>query len=113
MAGPVNPFAGLAGEEVTTRDPAGGPMTLEARAEAINGTCVAPENIVAAERRRPLQIHIREDEIHHVLILDGRLRFEVDAWSMLLPTAIQRWSQRPLMEGFLTVPRLGSALLWL
>lgn len=55
------------------RGPAGGPTTIKARAETTGGAFAALENIVAPGQGPPLHVHVRADEMYHVL--DGRLRF--------------------------------------
>jgi len=76
MARPVRPFVVLAGEGETVRGPAGGPSTFKARAETTNGTFTALENTIGPKEGPPLHIHVREDEMYHVL--DGHFRFKAD-----------------------------------
>jgi len=65
------------GEGNTIQGPVGGPLTFKARGEQTNGTLTVLENTVAPGDGPPLHFHESEDEAWYVL--EGTLRFRLDA----------------------------------
>jgi mannose-6-phosphate isomerase-like protein (cupin superfamily) len=65
------------GEGTTIEGPAGGPLTFKVRGEQTGGTLTAFENMIAPGDGPPLHVHANEDEAWY--ILDGELRFRLDA----------------------------------
>jgi quercetin dioxygenase-like cupin family protein len=70
----TRPFVVAAGEGQELRGPAGGPALIKARAETTNGTVTVIENVVGLGQGPPKHLHVREDELFHVL--EGRIRVE-------------------------------------
>jgi quercetin dioxygenase-like cupin family protein len=71
------PLAVGPGEGTTIEGPAGGPLTFKVRGEQTNGSLTALENVIAPGDGPPLHIHADEDEAWYVL--EGELRFRLDA----------------------------------
>lgn len=65
------------GEGATIEGPAGGPLTFKVRGEQTNGVLTALENVIAPGDGPPLHVHANEDEAWY--ILEGELRFRLDA----------------------------------
>lgn len=70
-------FSVAPGEGNTIQGPVGGPLTFKARGEQTNGTLTVVENTVAPGEGPPLHVHASEDEAWYVL--EGTLRFQLDA----------------------------------
>ena len=71
------PIAVGPGEGETIEGPAGGPLTFKVRAEQTGGVLTAFENVIAPGDGPPLHVHANEDEAWYVL--EGELRFRLDA----------------------------------
>jgi quercetin dioxygenase-like cupin family protein len=80
----ATPFVVRPGEGEEIRGPVGGPALVKARAETTNGTFTAIENGVPPGQGPPLHLHVREDEIFHVL--EGRLRVKAGDELLDAPT---------------------------
>jgi quercetin dioxygenase-like cupin family protein len=65
------------GEGATIQGPAGGPLTFKVRGEQTGGSLTAFENVIAPGDGPPLHRHQDEDEAWYVL--EGALRFRLDA----------------------------------
>ena len=63
----TDPYVLLVHEGEQMPGPAGGPLTLKARAETTNGSVTAFENIVAPGHGPGLHLHVREDEMYYIL----------------------------------------------
>jgi quercetin dioxygenase-like cupin family protein len=74
----------LAEEGERLPGPAGGPLTLKARAETTNGSLTAFENVVAPGQGPGLHLHVREDEMYYVLA--GALVFQAGERRFDAPT---------------------------
>ena len=72
------------GEGATIQGPVGGPLTFKARGEQTGGTLTAFENVIAPGEGPPLHVHAGEDEAWYVL--EGELRFRLDAEVAEAPT---------------------------
>lgn len=70
-------FAVGPGQGTTIQGPAGGPLTFMARGEKTNGTLTVFENTIAPGDGPPFHVHANEDEAWYVL--EGNLRFKLDA----------------------------------
>jgi quercetin dioxygenase-like cupin family protein len=71
------PLSVSPGEGATIQGPAGGPLTFKVRGEQTGGSLTVFENIVAPQDGPPLHRHQDEDEAWY--ILEGTLRFRLDA----------------------------------
>ena len=80
----TEPYVLLADEGEQMPGPAGGPLTLKARAETTNGSVTAFENIVAPGQGPGLHLHVREDEMYYVL--GGELVFQTGERRFDAPT---------------------------
>jgi quercetin dioxygenase-like cupin family protein len=65
------------GEGMAMQGPAGGPLTFKVRGEQSGGMLTALENVIAPGDGPPLHVHAEQDEAWYVL--EGRLRFQLDA----------------------------------
>jgi quercetin dioxygenase-like cupin family protein len=68
----------------TIEGPAGGPLTFKVRGEQTNGALTAFENVIAPGDGPPLHVHADEDEAWYVL--EGELRFRLEAKTASAPT---------------------------
>jgi quercetin dioxygenase-like cupin family protein len=73
----TKPVAIQPGEGPTIEGPAGGPLTFKVRGEQTGGALTALENVIAPGDGPPLHVHAEEDESWYVL--EGELRFRLDA----------------------------------
>src|SRR5919201_1862653 len=80
----TTPVAVAPGEGVTIEGPAGGPLTFKVRGEQTNGALTAFENVIAPGDGPPLHVHADEDEAWYVL--EGELRFRLEAKTASAPT---------------------------
>ena len=67
----------------TIEGPAGGPLTFKVRGEQTGGALTAFENVIAPGDGPPLHVHANEDEAWYVL--EGELRFRLDAETASAP----------------------------
>ncbi len=65
------------GEGRTVQGPAGGPLSFKVRGEQTGGALTALENVIAPGDGPPLHVHADADESWYVL--EGDLRFRLDA----------------------------------
>lgn len=82
MPGQV-PVVVAPGAGETIEGPAGGPLTFKVRGEQTNGALTAFENVIAPGDGPPLHVHANEDEAWYVL--EGELRFRLDAATASAP----------------------------
>jgi quercetin dioxygenase-like cupin family protein len=73
----TRPVVLRAGEGATIEGPVGGPLTFKVRGEQTNRVLTAFENVIAPGDGPPLHVHANEDEAWYVL--EGDLRFHLDA----------------------------------
>ena len=73
----ITPYSVAPGQGNTLEGPAGGPLTFKARGEQTGGTLTAFENTIAPLDGPPLHVHANEDEAFY--IIEGHLRFLLDA----------------------------------
>ncbi len=73
----ITPYVVAPGEGSTIEGPAGGPLTFKARGEQTDGTLTVFENTIGPLDGPPLHVHANEDEAFYVL--EGQLRFRLDA----------------------------------
>lgn len=71
------------GEGATIEGPVGGPLTFKVRGEQSNGKLAVLENALPPGEGPPVHTHANEDESWYVL--EGELRFIVDAKESELP----------------------------
>ena len=74
---PTEPVVVRTGEGATIEGPAGGPLTFKVRGEQTGGALTVFENVIAPGDGPPLHMHADEDEAWYVL--EGELRFRLDA----------------------------------
>jgi quercetin dioxygenase-like cupin family protein len=89
------------GEGETVRSPIGGDMTFVARGEQTNGALVAVEVVVPPGEGPPLHVHTREDE--SVYVLEGDLRFKLDAELSATPAGSFVFVPRGVAHSFQNV----------
>ncbi len=76
-SGEAGPLTVGPNEGATIQGPVGGPLTFKVRGDQTNGALTVLENTVAPDEGPPLHVHANEDESWYVL--DGHLRFKLDA----------------------------------
>jgi quercetin dioxygenase-like cupin family protein len=77
MTDTARPLVVEAGAGLTIQGPVGGPLTFKARGDETGGTLTAFENVIPPLEGPPLHVHANEDEAWYVL--EGDLRFRLDA----------------------------------